>query len=307
MKKSLFTIALKWGALLAITLSACEVVKMFARQIEYEAGAVFSLLLLIILILFGYAATKEYRDTALDGFIRFPKAFATAATTMLIAAVLFFGYMLAHYQFIDKDGLNRINQRNVEIFNQKIQNDTITQSLLNQYIDESFQLVDETHAEMNFPTECDSCQSFIDQSLTQITEAYKDRLLLCKQKDTTNYTFKNFPDFAQHTFLDVYQNFLSQNENSPCGTQLSQIMNNSYIKIQNIDLLEQARKEQEKNIPHYTSIVPIALSSAISALLFGLFVNLFVALYLTKKKPEANPEETAEGQQESVENNQNQE
>lgn len=290
---------------MAVTLAACEVVKMVARQIEYEASAFFNILLLIVLIIFIFAAIKEYRDDMREGFIRFPKAFAAGAATIGIAFFLFFAYMLVHYQFIDKDGLDRINQNNKEIFYAKIEKDTISQSFLNQYVDGTLLLVGETKGELLAQSESGFCEDYIDSSLALITRAYRDRLLLSSTIDTNHYTYKTFPEHAQHTFFDVYQNFLSQGENQDCGLLLSQIMNNSYNKILNINILNQVYEERKSEIPSYTSIVPIALSSAFSVLLFGLFLNLFVSLYLMKKRPEetANPAEETPQTEESGEQN----
>ena len=131
MKKNLLLVALKWGALLGAALAVCELVKMAARDINYDAGAVFSILLLIVIIVFLYAGIKEYRDEVLDGFIRFPKGFGAGAAIIAVSFVVVFAYMMVHYQYIDKNGLERLNTQNVETFYARLEKDTVSHLTLN--------------------------------------------------------------------------------------------------------------------------------------------------------------------------------
>ena len=293
MKKNLFTVALKWGAFLGAALAACELVKMAARDINYDAGAVFSILLLIVIIVFLYAGIKEYRDELCDGYIRFPKAFGVGAATVAVAFVVVFAYMLIHYKFIDKEGLQQLNQRNVELFYAKLEKDTVSQEMAKLYLHKTDSMMTSTYADMIQQDMIDTaCANWTRERMDKMLQAYNDRVLLGFRKDSLGSTYAGFAAFAQHQFLDVYQNLLAiDNTNDNCYQSLSMLVNNSRSNMEQVNLLDEAYEMQKNKIPHYTSILPVSLSYAFSVLLYGLFLAIFVALYLTKKKDET-PEDS---------------
>lgn len=288
MKKSLITVALKWGALLGVALAVCELVKMAARDINYDAGAVFSILLLIVIILFLYASIKEFRDEVTDGYIRFPKAFGVGAVTTLVSFVVVLAYMLIHYQYIDKNGLEQLNQKNVELFYAKLEKDTVSQEMAKLYLHKTDSMMTSTYTDMIQQDMIDTaCANWTRERMDKMLQAYNDRVLLGYSKDSLGSTYAGFAGFAQHQFLDVYQNLLAlDNTNDNCYQSLSMLVNNSRSNMEQINLLDEAYEMQKNKIPHYTSILPVSLSYAFSVLLYGLFLAIFVALYLTKKKEE---------------------
>lgn len=287
MKKNLLTIALKWGFLLGLTLAGCEIVKMLSRDINYSAGPVFSILLLIVLVLFQYAAVKEYRDDIQEGFIRFPKAFGSAALVVLVASFLMIAYMMAHYTYLDKKGLERLNQQNVDKFYAKLEKENVPADEIVDYLDYSDSLTRSTFGSMlNEGIISDSCKLCVETRLNALLKAYKDRVLLRSQVDTVHYTYTKFQEYAQLCFMDVYQNQLSSADfdaASDCNRPMSMLVNNAHYAMQQFNLVQQAFEKNKSKIPHYTSVFPVALSYAFSVLLYGLFVAIFVALYLTKK------------------------
>lgn len=288
MKKSLITVALKWGALMGVALAVCELVKMAAQDINYDAGAVFSILLLIVIILFLYASIKEFRDEVTDGYIRFPKAFGVGAVTIVVSFVVVFAYMLIHYQYIDKNGLEQLNQKNVELFYAKLEKDTVSQEMAKLYLHKTDSMMTSTYTDMIQQDMIDTvCASWTRERMDKMLQAYNDRVLLGFSNDSLGSTYAGFSGFAQHQFLDVYQNLLSlDNTNDNCYQSLSMLVNNSRSNMEQINLLDEAYEMQKNKIPHYTSILPVAMSYAFSVLLYGLFLAIFVALYLTKKKEE---------------------
>lgn len=288
MKKSLIAVALKWGALLGVALAVCELVKMAARDINYDAGAVFSILLLIVIILFLYASIKEFRDEVTDGYIRFPKAFGVGAVTTLVSFVVVLAYMLIHYQYIDKNGLEQLNQKNVELFYAKLEKDTVSQEMAKLYLHKTDSLMTSTYTDMIQQDMIDTaCANWTRERMDKMLQAYNDRVLLGFNKDSLGSTYAGFAVFAQHQFLDVYQNLLAlDNTNDNCYQSLSMLVNNSRSNMEQINLLDEAYEMQKNKIPHYTSILPVSLSYAFSVLLYGLFLAIFVSLYLTKKKEE---------------------
>ena len=293
MKKNLWLVALKWGAFLGAALAVCELVKMAARDINYDAGAVFSILLLIVIIVFLYAGIKEYRDEVLDGYIRFPKAFGAGAAVIVVSFVVVFAYMLIHYKFIDKEGLQQLNQRNVELFYAKLEKDTVSQEMAKLYLHKTDSMMTSTYADMIQQDMIDTaCANWTRERMDKMLQAYNDRVLLGFRKDSLGSTYAGFAAFAQHQFLDVYQNLLAiDNTNDNCYQSLSMLVNNSRSNMEQVNLLDEAYEMQKNKIPHYTSILPVSLSYAFSVLLYGLFLAIFVALYLTKKKDET-PEDS---------------
>ncbi len=286
MKKNLFTIALKWGALLGITLAGCEVVKMMARNINYDAGAIFSILLLIVLILFLYGAAKEFRDDLQEGYIRFPKAFGVGAVTIVVTFVLMFAYMLVHYQFIDKNGLEQINAKNVERFYQRTEEEVISDEMVAVYLSQTDSIVRKNYQSLvengNIQS---SCADFTRENIEVILKAYHERVTLKSKVDTIHFTYKNFPEFAQLTYMDVYQKLLSNaNQSDSCFKDLSVLVNNSHNEMTQVNIVDYVYQQSKDKVPHYTSILPVSLSYAFSVLLYGLFVNIFVALYVAKRR-----------------------
>lgn len=304
MKKNLLSVAMKWGAFLGVALAVCELVKMAARDINYDAGAVFSILLLIVIIVFLYAGIKEYRDEVTDGFIRFPKAFGAGAATIGFAFVVVFGYMLIHYQYIDKNGLERLNTQNVEAFYARLEKDTVTQADARKYLDKTDSVMRGTYRDMlqNDMLE-DGCADFTREQMERMLTAYNDRVMLRPKIDTSYNTYARFSAYAQHVFLDVYQNLLANvHAGDSCYQSLSLLVNNSRNGMEQVNVIEEAYQQQKSHIPHYTSILPVALSYAFSVLLYGLFLAIFVALYLTKKKEENSEQASDDGEQLKVEN-----
>ena len=286
MKKNLLLVALKWGAFLGAALAACELVKMAARDINYDAGAVFSILLLIVIIVFLYAGLKEYRDEVTDGYIRFPKAFGAGAAVIVVSFVVVFAYMMVHYQYIDKNGLERLNTQNVEAFYARLEKDTVTQADARKYLDKTDSVMRSTYTDMlqNDMLE-EGCADFTREQMERMLTAYNDRVMLRPKIDTSYNTYAQFSAYAQRVFLDVYQNLLSTaNAGDSCYQSLSMLVNNSRNGMDQVNIMEDAYQHQKDSIPHYTSILPVALSYAVSVLLYGLFLAIFVALYLTKKK-----------------------
>lgn len=288
MKKNLLTIVLKWGALMGITLAGCELVKMISRDINYDAGPVFSILLLIVLVLFLYGAIKEYRDVVHEGFIKFSKAYGMGSLVVLVTCVVCFGYMLIHYSCIDKNGLERMNKLNEEAFFAKTEKDTVSQEVVASYLAQSDSIVRMTYDSMVRDSLLTApCDTFVKCQLERMLPVYKNRVTLRTQVDTIHFTYAKFQEFAQLCFMDVYQNLLSTKElqdNPACGQQLSAVVNNAHNSMAQINLINQAYEKNKDSIPHYTSVFPVSLSYAFSILLYGLFVTLFVALYLAKKK-----------------------
>lgn len=296
MKKSLFVVAVKWGALLGVALAGCKLLEMAAQNVNYDANAFFSILLLVVIIMLQYAGIKEYRDEVKDGYIRFPKAFAVGALTSVVAFVLMLCYMPIHYTYIDKHGLERMNKRNVEFFYAKLEKDTVSQEMMRHYLHKTDSVMRSTYSALSQSKTIDeSCSGFTHEQMDIILQAYNDRVTLGAKSDSLGRLYAGFSQYAQHVFLDVYQNLLSNNNTEDsCYKSLSILVNNSRSDMEQINIMDEAYQSQKAQIPHYTSALPVALYSALAVLLYGLFLSIFVALYLTKKKVENSEPETVD-------------
>ena len=69
-------------------------------------------------------AIREIRDKVQDGVIRFAPAFGYGIIVVLAAYIIMVGYLLVHYNYIETDGVDKNNQRNINIGYQKLQKDT---------------------------------------------------------------------------------------------------------------------------------------------------------------------------------------
>ena len=286
MKKSFLLIALKWGAFLGAALAACELLKMVARNIQYEAGNIFSILLLIVIILFLYAGIKEYRDDLCEGYIRFPKAFGAGAAMALVSFLVVFTYLLIHYQYIEKNGLDKMNQRNVELFYSQLEKKTVTQDDAQRYLDKTDSVMRSKYAVMSQNNMFEEgCEDFILEKTEMMLTAYNERVMLRPQIDTGYNTYGQFSAYALSVFHDVYVNLVSNVSSSDsCYLSLSTLVNNTCNDMAQVDIMDIAYQNRKKEVAHYTSVLPVALNYALWVLLYGIFLSIFVALYLTKKK-----------------------
>ena len=303
MKKSFLLVVLKWGAFLGAALAVCELVKMLARNIQYEAGNIFSILLLIVIIVFLYAGIKEYRDDLYEGYIRFPKAFGAGAAVALVSFVVVFAYLLIHYQYIEKNGLERMNQRNVELFYSQLEKKSVTQDDAQRYLDKTDSVMRSKYTLMSQNNMFEEgCENFILEKTEMMLTAYNERVMLRPQIDTGYNTYGQFSAYAQSVFHDVYVNLVSNvSPGDSCYQSLSTLVNNACNDMAQVDIRDIAYQNRKKEVAHYTSILPVALNYAVWVLLYGIFLSIFVALYLTKKKEEI-PED---GDQESGVSDQN--
>jgi len=101
------------GVLLGIAISALELVKMFAVQMEYQPfNNIASILLIILIVCALYWGIKEIRDKCYEGSIKFAKAFLDGSVISFVAFLVVFLYLIIHYSYIDVEGLQRINEKN---------------------------------------------------------------------------------------------------------------------------------------------------------------------------------------------------
>jgi uncharacterized membrane protein len=108
-------ITLITGALLGITISALEFVKMYAERLDYTSFFKISSIMFIILIIVAlYWGIKEIKARCYDDdkVFKFSKAFFYGCGISFIAFVVIFLYLNLHYTYIDVEGLQRISEKN---------------------------------------------------------------------------------------------------------------------------------------------------------------------------------------------------
>ena len=276
MKKKLLLIVVKWGAVGAVALALLELVKYYARLIEYPFQKISVLVFILVMIALLYLCIKEVRDKIYDGQIAFARAFSIGALMMSVTAFTLFFYLLIQYTYIDKNAVSEMNKRNWENFRAQQAKDTLSTEEFTIFF-EHVETVKNTHAPQ-------SSENVIDSLLNEL-------LLVTKQKLQVidSLTLSNFITVAQKEWTNtaaIMLNGVAQWENADLYTQPLQVavqaLRDSMPHFAPID----SRMERLKDkIPHYKTPTAAAFSYTIFAvLLYGLFFTIFVALYLYKKK-----------------------
>ena len=104
------------GILLGISISALELAKFYAEQLEYQPFVKISSILLILLIVYAlYWGLKEIKNRFLKGNIKFTRAFIYGCGISFVAFMVVFFYLILHYHYIDVEGLQRINEKNTTL------------------------------------------------------------------------------------------------------------------------------------------------------------------------------------------------
>jgi len=116
MLKNKIQIILKWGVYFGIALCLFDIGKLLTRDIQYPFAPIFSILLLAIIITMLLLGTKQYRENVCGGTILYFKAYGVGTLITLIAVVFYFIFLIFYYQYIDKEGIERINKKNEENF-----------------------------------------------------------------------------------------------------------------------------------------------------------------------------------------------
>ena len=118
-------IHLKWGIIAGIMLIGIELLKMFARKVDYAASQILDLAMIIGFIMVLYQGVKEFKESYPER-LSFAKAFLSCIVISVIGAVILFGYDVLHYSFIEKDGLQKKYDVALENYKKNLAKDTLT-------------------------------------------------------------------------------------------------------------------------------------------------------------------------------------
>jgi hypothetical protein len=277
MKKTKFITIVKWGALLGAGLSVINLLGFFALQTGYHFGPVKDLLQVLAIVGCLYMAIRDIRDNVQDGLIKFQKAFGIGCCIVFIGYLILAIYMLLHLSVIDKNGVENINQRNIEAATKAVQQDTITTVELKQYHSDLKRIA---RKELNTMAVPDSLRLKADSGVVAILQRYEKELTVLCRHDSALLRLDTFDIRADQQLRSTLFSMRSSNP---------EITNYSLEAVENArdSMAENPVWLQRRNnrpLPQYHSVSAAAFITTIAVLLYGLMINIFVALFLYRKE-----------------------
>ena len=277
MNKTKFITIVKWGALLGAGLSVINLLGFLAQQTGYYFGPVKDLLQVLAIVGCLYMAIRDIRDKVQDGLIKFQKAFGIGCCIVIIGYFILALYMLLHLSVIDKNGVENINQRNIEAATKAVQQDTITTAELKQYHSDLKRIARKELKTMAVP---DTLQQKADSGVVAILQRYERELTVLFRHDSSLLRLDTFDIRADQQLR---------------ATLYSMRSGNPEITSYSLDAVESARDSMAENpvwlqrrntrpLPQYHSVSAAAFITTIAVLLYGLMINIFVALFLYRKE-----------------------
>ena len=277
MNKTKFITIVKWGALLGAGLSVINLLGFLAQKTGYYFGPVKDLLQVLAIVGCLYMAIRDIRDNVHDGLIKFQKAFGIGCCIVFIGYIILALYMLLHLSVIDKNGVENINQRNIEAATKAVQQDTITTTELKQYHSDLKRIARKELKTMAVP---DSLRLKADSGVVAILQRYEKELTVLCRQDSALLRLDTFDIRADQQLR---------------ATLYSMRSGNPEITTYSLDAVESARDSMAENpvwlqrrntrpLPQYHSVSAAAFITTIAVLLYGLMINIFVALFLYRKE-----------------------
>ena len=285
---------LKWGVVLGVMLALFEVVKMFARNVEFEGAKMFDLALIIAYVLILYTGVKELKEKYPER-LSFAKAFLGCLIISITGSVLFFGYDMVHYAVIDPQGLEKKYESALNGYRTAIERDTITDQELNLYLDTVRVIMAEQEATVcQSDTLADTVRADIHRGTDMIMHFYEEKLLARRSADTVHqYQLSNFPAYSRRVLVETLALYVAQNEKQPSTPCVQQTVQQTCTELNNVNPANTRFEKNKSRVPHYDKPGRFAGISAMMNLLYGMFFGIFVAMYHYRSK---NPiEKRAEG------------
>lgn len=301
MKKTFFTITLKWGLILGAGLSAIQFIRTFTDHFDfYSFGPILDLLMVVLFIGALYLGIREYRDSMEEGNIKFARAYLTGIGITLTAFVIVFVYLFFQYSYIDKQALSRINERNRVRYIEKIGNDTITKAEVALYLDSAVFYLEREKTELikSYP----ECERALENFSDSLGRFYHFRLENGQRSDTSRYLLKNFDRYSHRVFMEVAESLLSGRmpETDSCALAREGLVRNTVSEIQSLNVVQNRFRSDGNKVPFYENELAAALFFSFSVLIYGLLFDLFVSLYLYRNRKEEPPEEADEENREDT-------
>ena len=288
---------LKWGVILGLMLAALELLKMFARKVDYSASQLLDLAMIIGFILVLHFGVKEFKETYTER-LSFAKAYRSCILISLIGALVLFGYDMLHYNVFEKDGLQQKYTVALDKYKQNLAKDTLTNGELKAYTEAAAAIINQRKESFlegtTFKTEgCltnDSLQQSVRDEINNGTlifqQFYLDKLRSKPDADKEEYQLGNFTPYAKRVLMETLVSYTEQNEGKSSTPYVQEIIQQTNDTLASIDPLEKRYEENKARVPHYDQNGKYAGVSAMMYLLYGMFFGLFVAMFnYTSKKP----------------------
>ena len=298
--KTFWKIHLKWGAIAGIMLAGIEILKMFARKVDYQAAQLLDLAMIIGFILVLHFGVKEFKESYPER-LSFAKAFLSCIVTSLIGVAVLFGYDMLHYSVFEKDGLQQKYNTALGKYKQNLAKDTLTNAELTAYTDAATAILNERKEELLNGATIKKDSNLASDSLRQelrdeinsgillFQQYYTDKLRSKPEADKDQYQLGNFTPYAKRVLMETLVSYTEQNEGKASTPYVQEIVQQTNDNFASIDPLEKRYEENKSRVPRYDKNGQYAAVSAMMYMLYGMFFGLFVAMFnYTSKKPIEN-------------------
>lgn len=299
--KTFWKIHLKWGVIAGIMLAGIEILKMFARKVDYQAAQLLDLAMIIGFILVLHFGVKEFKESYPER-LSFAKAFLSCIVTSLIGVAVLFSYDMLHYSVFEKDGLQQKYNTALGKYKQNLAKDTLTNAELTAYTDAFTAIMNEQkdrfcNDSTVFKTE--GCQTDeaeqrdirdeINSGILIFQQFYVNKLRSKPETDKEQYQLGNFTPYAKRVLMETLVSYTEQNDGKPSTPYVQEIVQKTNDALASIDPLEKRYEENKSRVPRYDKNGQYAAVSAMMYMLYGMFFGLFVAMFnYTSKKPIEN-------------------
>lgn len=298
--KTFWKIHLKWGVITGIMLAGIEILKMFARKVDYQAAQLLDLAMIIGFILVLHFGVKEFKESYPER-LSFAKAFLSCIVTSLIGVAVLFGYDMLHYSVFEKDGLQQKYNTALGKYKQNLAKDTLTNAELTAYTDAATAILNERKEELLNGATIKKDSNLASDSLRQelrdeinsgillFQQYYTDKLRSKPEADKDQYQLGNFTPYAKRVLMETLVSYTEQNEGKASTPYVQEIVQQTNDNFASIDPLEKRYEENKSRVPRYDKNGQYAAVSAMMYMLYGMFFGLFVAMFnYTSKKPIEN-------------------
>ncbi|MBR5919734.1 MAG: DUF4199 domain-containing protein [Bacteroidales bacterium] len=295
--KTFWKIHFKWGVVAGALLAGIEILKMLARQVDYQSAQLLDLAMIIGFILVLHFGVKEFKEVY-PARLTFAKAFLSCIVISFIGAVLLFGYDMLHYSVIEKDGLQKKYAVALEKYRQNLAKDTLTATELNTYTDAAAAILNERKEELlsgatiakdsDLPTDSlrQELRDEINSGTLLVQQYYVGKLCSKPESDKEQYTLGHFTPYAKRVLIETLVSYIDQNKEKPSTPYVQGIVQETNVELDSIDPLNKRFEETKSRVPRYDRNGQYAAVSAMMYLLYGMFFGLFVAMFhYTSKKP----------------------
>ena len=277
---------LKWGVILGVMLAGLELLKMFARKVDYSASQLLDLAMIIGFIIVLYHGVKEFKEFYPER-LSFAKAFLSCIVLSVIGTVLLFGYDMLHYSVFEKDGLQQKYAVALEKYKQNLAKDTLTTAELTAFCDTSTNIMNEQKETLQTANSLnDTLNAEINSGILILQRYYTGKLRSKPDSDKEQYQLGNFTPYAKKVLMETLVSYTEQNDGKVSTPYVQEIVQQTNDELASLDPLDKRYEETKSRVPHYDQNGKYAAVSAMMYLLYGMFFGLFIAMFhYTSKRP----------------------